>query len=204
MSSTARTPLALAAVSLLSVAGIVAAVSLGGHPDQDPATVVDTDTSAVAVEEDVAETERTEDTLARTRLNTVHTGAAPDTPDTWGEGRGHHEYFRSWEGTVTVWRGGLPQLVLGPEGNWFPAGQPGCGDGVHVITFDATAPVTVQLQDAAGEAGVEKQVELQAESGWLIADDCHLPYLAHSDVTDPEAPSTDVSYTVHEYQRAPR
>ncbi len=185
---------------VLVIGGIVAAVVLGVRgPDdgQDLVARAAETPTATAEAAGTADTtvEETPDPLADARLNRVTAGPAPAATDSWGG----VEHVRSWEGEFTVWRGGLPQIILGPAGNWFPAGQPGCGDGVYLVEFagvDKQSPLQASLVDATGVT----THEAEAAAGWMLLDDCHLPYLTLE--AGGEVPQVEVTYEVHEYQPA--
>lgn len=184
--------LAILAAIILIIGGIVAAV-IFGVKDVEPQLVAD----EVAVTDGATQTPSAEpapsaDPLAGARVNSIHSGEAPEVGDTFGE----VERMRSWEGEVDVWRGGNPQIILGPAGNWFPAGQPGCGDGRYVVEFSATGQLTASLRDELGETTREKD----ARTGWMLLDDCHLPYVTLTGET--EDPQDTVVFEVHEFQPA--
>lgn len=185
---------------VLIIGGIVAAVLLGVRsPDDaqelarrvaDPVPVADTPaptptSSAVAP-----------DPLADARVNRVQTGTAPRVGDTFGSGAESFERMRSWDGEVEVWRGANPQIILGPAGNWFPAGQPGCGEGRYVVEFSGAEQLAASLRDEVG-ATVH---EAEGRSGWMLLDDCHLPYVALT--AEPDTVRDTVSFEVHEFQPA--
>lgn len=183
--SEGTTLIALLTIIATAIVGLAAALTLGVRDDD----------GAVAAEEAVVATpipEPVVDPLEQATMNSIHGPGIPEASDTWDG----FEHIRSWEGELTVWQGSPAQLILGPEGNWFPAGQPGCGDGAHLITFTAGAGelLTAQLSDSLGTpVGSGDHT-----TGWILADDCHLPYVGLAD----EAVSAQVSYTVHEYQPA--
>lgn len=184
--------LAILAAIILIIGGIVAAV-IFGVKDAEPQLVAD----EVAVTEEATETPSAEpappaDPLAGARVNSIHSGEAPEVGDTFGD----VERMRSWEGEVDVWQGGAPQVILGPAGNWFPAGQPGCGDGRYVVEFSAAGRLTASLRDELGETTREKD----ARTGWMLLDDCHLPYVTLTGET--EDPQDTVVFEVHEFQPA--
>lgn len=184
--------LAILAAIILIIGGIVAAV-IFGVKDAEPQLVAD----EVAVTDGATQTPSAEpappaDPLAGARVNSIHSGEAPDVGDTFGE----VERMRSWEGEVDVWQGGAPQVILGPAGNWFPAGQPGCGDGRYVVEFSAAGRLTASLRDELGETTREKD----ARTGWMLLDDCHLPYVTLTGET--EDPQDTVVFEVHEFQPA--
>jgi len=179
---------------VLIIGGIVAAVLLGVRDPEDAGTAAAqvAETPAATAE---TTTERTPDPLATARLNRITNGKAPKATDSWGK----VEHVRSWEGELTVWRGGLPQIILGPGGNWFPAGQPGCGDGAYLVEFAGVGtqtPLSASLVDPAGETTHTKE----SAAGWMLLDDCHLPYLTLPAGADDA--QVDVTYEVHEYQPA--
>lgn len=186
--SEGTTLIALLTIIAIAVAGLAAAFTLGAR-DEAAAPAAETVTqSHTPTPEPVA------DPLEMAAMNSIHGPDIPEASDSWGG----FEHIRSWEGELTVWQGSPAQLILGPGDNWFPAGQPGCGDGAHLITFTAGAGelLTAQLSDALGtpvHAG-------EHAAGWMLADDCHLPYVELAD----DALSAQVSYTVHEYQPAGR
>lgn len=185
---------------VLIIGGIVVAVTLGvrGSDDAKDLGAQVTDTPAISAESEGtagAAAVDTPDPLATARLNRITAGKAPAATDTWGG----VEHLRSWEGELTVWSGGLPQIILGPAGNWFPAGQPGCGDGVYLVEFagvDTQSPLLASLVDPAGVS----VHETETAAGWMLLDDCHLPYLTLP--AEGETPQAEVAYEVHEYQPA--
>ena len=184
--------LAILAAIILIIGGIVAAV-IFGVKDAKPQLVAD----EVAVTDGATQTPSAEpappsDPLAGARVNSIHSGEAPDVGDTFGE----VERMRSWEGEVDVWQGGAPQVILGPAGNWFPAGQPGCGDGRYVVEFSAAGRLTASLRDELGETTREKD----ARTGWMLLDDCHLPYVTLT--AEAGDPQDTVVFEVHEFQPA--
>lgn len=188
--------LAILAVIVFIIGGIVAAV-IFGVKDPDPQLVAD----EVAVTDGATQTPSGEpappvdppaDLLADARVNSIHSGEAPDVGDTFGE----VERMRSWEGEVDVWQGGTPQVILGPAGNWFPAGQPGCGDGRYVVEFSAAGRLSASLLNELGET----TRETDARTGWMLLDDCHLPYVTLT--TEAGDPQDTVMYKVHEFQPA--
>ncbi len=188
--------LAILAAIILIIGGIVAAV-IFGVKDAEPQLVAD----EVAVTDGATQTPSAQpappadppsDPLAGARVNSIHSGEAPDVGDTFGD----VERMRSWEGEVDVWQGGAPQVILGPAGNWFPAGQPGCGDGRYVVEFSAAGRLTASLRDELGETTREKD----ARTGWMLLDDCHLPYVTLTGET--EDPQDTVVFEVHEFQPA--
>lgn len=189
--------MAILTAIVLIIGGIVVTVLLGVRgPDDVEAPVA----QVAETPTDTAETgtRTTPDPLATARLNRITAGAAPEAPDTWRK----VEHVRSWEGELTVWRGGLPQIILGPAGNWFPAGQPGCGDGVYLVEFagvDKQARLEASLVDVAGET----THEAESAAGWMLLDDCHLPYLSlAATAAGDDVAQVDVTYEVHEYQPA--
>ncbi|MCS5479069.1 hypothetical protein NYP18_05290 [Corynebacterium sp. YIM 101645] len=185
--SEGTTLIALLTIIAIAIAGLVAAVSLGAR--DDAGAVVAAETAVVAPTPEPAQ-----EPLEQVTMNSINGTEVPAASDTWGG----FEHIRSWEGELTVWQDSPAQLILGPGGNWFPAGQPGCGDGAHLITFTAAEGelLTAQLADALGTP-----VRTGSHAtGWMLADDCHLPYVQLAD----EAGSAQVSYTVHEYQPAGR
>lgn len=207
------TPFALTTVILASVAGLGAAATLGVR-DADsaewlsprPAEVVEgaRQTSPPVGEAQPPAEETLNEALNQAAMNSIRDAPAPGTPDSWARGPQQFEHFRTWAGEMTVWRGGRPQIILGPEGNWFPAGQPGCGEGAYVITFRSAGgeELGAQLIDVpGGSARTGDQVGRAA--GWILSDDCHLPYLSLADLPG-SAASAQVSYTVHEYHRVSR
>lgn len=185
--SEGTTLIALLTIIVTAVAGLVAALTLGVRGED----------RGVATEETVVTVPSPEpavDPLEQSAINSIHGAPVPQASDTWGS----VEHIRSWEGELTVWQGTPAQLILGPEGNWFPAGQPGCGAGTYLIIFTAEAGelLTAQLSDAFGTPVLEEA----HDAGWMLADDCHLPYVGLAD----EVMTAEVSYTVHEYQPAGR
>lgn len=181
--SEGTTLIALLTIIATAIAGLAAAVTLGVR--DDGGAVAAAETAAVAPRPEPAV-----DPLEQAAMNSINSAGVPAASDTWGS----FEHIRSWEGELTVWQGSPAQLILGPEGNWFPAGQPGCGDGAHLIAFTAAEGelLTAQLADALGTPVRTGD----HTTGWMLADDCHLPYVQLAD----EAGSAQVSYTVHEYQ----
>ncbi|SMG36758.1 hypothetical protein SAMN06295981_2285 [Corynebacterium pollutisoli] len=184
--------LAILAAIILIIGGIAAAV-IFGVKDAEPQLVAD----EVAVTDGATQTPSAEpappaDPLADAQVNSIHSGGAPEVGDTFGD----VARMRSWEGEVDVWRGGNPQIILGPAGNWFPAGQPGCGDGRYVVEFSATGQLTASLRDELGETTREKD----ARTGWMLLDDCHLPYVTLTG--EAEDPQDTVVFEVHEFQPA--
>lgn len=184
--------LAILAAIVLIIGGIVAAV-IFGVKDAEPQLVADeVEVAGEATEAPSAEAAPPADPLTDAQVNSIHSGDAPDVGDTFGD----VERMRSWEGEVDVWRGGNPQVILGPAGNWFPAGQPGCGDGRYVVEFSATGQLTASLRDELGETTREKD----ARTGWMLLDDCHLPYVTLTgEAGDPQ---DTVVFKVHEFQPA--
>lgn len=185
------TLLALLTAVVLIIGGIVAAVVLGARDagSQELADAAQETTSQVTPEPEA-------DPLADAPLNRVVAGAAPQIDDTFGAGPEAFERIRGWEGEIGVWQGGLPQIILGPEGNWFPSGQPGCCDGRYVVEFEGAGKLSVALHDEGGLV----DDEAAATSGWMLLDDCHLPYVALAD--DADTGESAVTYQVHEYQPA--
>lgn len=202
------TPVALSAVILASAVGLYGAATLGVREDGSPAASAagagERPAAASAQPSPVAPGEtagQARSPLGDAEFNGIQAGPGPQAPDTWHGDAGHYEYFRSWEGELTVWDGSRPQIVPGPGGNWFPAGQPGCGAGAYVVSFRSAGggELTAQLRDALG--GVTR--ESGRAEGWMLLDDCHLPHLQMPD--QPGGPaSSGIVYTVDEYHRVSR
>ncbi|QGU04732.1 hypothetical protein [Corynebacterium comes] len=197
------TPFTLATVVVASVAGLCAAVTLGARDADSPDAFAARAGGEVEV---VSQTpspvaEPVEATFGTAAMNSIQDTSGPEAPDVWRRGADQFEYFRSWDGEVRAWRAGQPQIIPGPGGNWFPAGQPGCGDGVYLISFRSGEGETlsVQLRDGVGRLIRESD----RAAGRVLSDDCHLPYVQLAGLPA-EPVSTQVSYTVHEYHRASR
>ncbi|MDO5511820.1 hypothetical protein [Corynebacterium sp.] len=187
-----RNLVAILTAIVLIIAGIIAAVFLG---------VKGPEAADAAADADTAVTETTEaptpvDPLAGAKLNQVASGKAPAVADGFGSGDETFEHMRSWEGEIEVWRGYLPQIILGPGETWFPAGQPGCGEGRYIVEFQGSTTVEASLRDEVGETADDKQLR----HGWMLIDDCHLPFIALP--TGADSPSDTVSFHVHEFQPA--
>lgn len=210
------TPFALAAVIAASAGGLYAAATLGVRDADSPHTfgvrpggaagTAQAAHAAAVTPSPVAEkTDPVNTALAAAPMNSVQAGPGPElspAPDAWSRGSAQFELFRTWEGESTLWRGSRPQIILGPEGNWFPAGQPGCGEGAYVISFRGTEGdvLAAQLRDSTGALTRSGDESGRAE-GWMLIDDCHLPYVQLAGAPGGPA-SAEVGYTVHEYHRA--
>lgn len=199
MTRSERTSLiAILTAIVLIIAGIVVTVLLGIRgPDEaeDPAALSSGETAAVSATMSTP-APAPADPLAEAEVNHIVTGTAPPATDSFGTAPRAFDRLRSWEGELEVWRGGNRQIILGPEGNWFPAGQPGCGDGRYVVEFSAAGRLTASLRDELGETTREKD----ARTGWMLLDDCHLPYVTLTGET--EDPQDTVVFEVHEFQPA--
>ena len=199
MTRSERTSLiAILTAIVLIIAGIVVTVLLGIRgPDEaeDPAALSSGETAAVSATMSTP-APAPADPLAEAEVNHIVTGTAPPATDSFGTAPRAFDRLRSWEGELEVWRGGNRQIILGPEGNWFPAGQPGCGDGRYLVAYAGVEKLTAQLRDPSGTTTAEET----APRGWMLLDDCHLPYLTLG--TGAESPTDTVTYEVHEYQPA--
>lgn len=196
MKGMTRTLLGILTAIVAIIVALVATVFLGVKESESaPAGIVPAESAA---EPAATSTPATPDPLAEARVNRVIADDVPAATDSFGSGTRHFEHARTWSGEIEVWRGSRPQLILGPEENWFPAGQPGCADGRYLVEFagvDKQAELTGLLVDELGET----THELATDHGWMLLDDCHLPYVQLS-VTG-ETAQTEVAYEVHEYHR---
>ena len=175
--------LAILTAIVLIVAGIIVTVIFGVKDPQVPDTDQAAEGTATTAEATPQAPEP--DPVAASRVNRIHPGEIT-VPEEFDE----VVHIRSWDGELTVWPGST-QIILGPAGNWFPAGQPGCGDGRYVVEFVATGEIAASIRDEVGET----TYDAAARTGWMLLDDCHLPYLT--------APTqADVTYEVHEFQPA--
>ncbi|GAB3702493.1 hypothetical protein [Corynebacterium nasicanis] len=181
--------LAIVAAIVLILGGIVAAVVFGVK-DAEPEVVAEQ--AAVAA----AEPAEAPEPLDNVKVNRIYQGEVPEVGETFRTGSRSFEYMRSWEGEVEVWRGYAPQIILGPGENWFPAGQPGCGEGRYVVSFAASGPISASLIDEEGEITAEQD----SRTGWMLLDDCQLPHVALP--TGAESSSDTVVFEAHEFQPA--